>query len=525
METKRLPLASFFDPRDAALTKDGLLSNCYEEKDTSGTRIVKRPGYTLKISIAASPSRGITLFGLGNYLVAGSNFYDMVGTQRALTGASSNGPVSFTTIPSQGSTTAKLIIQDTLGMWVFDGSTVTRVTDGDYPVTTVPGVVYLNGTVYVMDADGVIRGSDLLDPFSWSALNFISAKSEGGQAIALARHLSYILAFRSEATEIFYDAGNPVGSPLAPMLSAYMKIGCASAGSIASNGNTTFFVGQTKSDGRAVYRMDGFKASVISTPFVDRILRSTSLALTHAYVMKQNGHEFYFLNLPSAGLSLVYDLGEDRWSRWTHELLGATDFPATTVTVDGLVTATTPVAHNLSDGDPILIQAEIVPVTVLSATTFSFTPALAIPTNTTYKSYTELPFPGVFYSRGLVEEDLLLDKDTAKVYSMNVNVYQDIGSPINTRSRTSLSDWGVMREKFFKRLELVGDVFSSQVLVRYTDDDYQTWSQFEPILVTDDRAQIGPLGSGRRRAHEFRHLANTPLRMEALEVDFFVGAR
>ena len=39
--------------------------------------------------------------------------------------------------------------------------TVTKITDAQYPTTTVRGIAYLDGTYYVMNPNGQIFGSDL----------------------------------------------------------------------------------------------------------------------------------------------------------------------------------------------------------------------------------------------------------------------------------------------------------------------------------------------------------------------------
>jgi len=91
-------------------------------------------------------------------------------------------PFSFTLIPASGSVPVKVFLKTSLYAWVYDGTTMTQVTDPDYPASTVPGVVYLDGTIYVMNSQGVIFGSDLNNPTSWSALNFISANSEADAA-------------------------------------------------------------------------------------------------------------------------------------------------------------------------------------------------------------------------------------------------------------------------------------------------------------------------------------------------------
>jgi hypothetical protein len=224
-------------------------------------------------------------------------------------------PMQLTLIPANGSTQNKVFIKSDIDAWVYDGSSATKVTDGDYPITTVPGVVCLNGAIYVMGSNGQINGSDIYDGLSWDALNFITANAEGDEGIALARQLNYIIAFKSYSTEVFYDAGNPTGSPLAKVQNALLEIGCASASSIAYSDNTIYFMANSKQNGRSVMRMNGYTPEQVSTPFVDKILNDDDLDTVYSFMIKSEGHLFYVLTLKTSGITLAYDAVENSWSR------------------------------------------------------------------------------------------------------------------------------------------------------------------------------------------------------------------
>ena len=59
--------------------------------------------------------------------------------------------------------------------------------------------------------------------------------------------------------------------------------------------------------------------------------------------------------------------------------------------------------------------------------------------------------------------------------------------------------------------------------VRWSDDDYQTWSNTKAIELSDDFPNWSRLGSFRRRAFNFKHALDFPLRLESLEVSFYEG--
>jgi hypothetical protein len=244
---------------------------------------------------------------------------------------------------------------------------------------------------------------------------------------------------------------------------------------------------------------------------------------------------FYVLTLKTSAITLVYDDKMKKWHRWTTYTVGEEVEIEVTTDEYGITTATTTSPNSLEDGDPISVTynngvldiTETVNVTFVSTVQFTFTASqTVVDGSANYIPWISSYFPFVFYTRG-ANEDLLLAEQGSDVMLFEDAVYQDSGQPINTLARTSIEDWGVMREKRFNRLELVGDLEPTTVLVRYNDHDYKAakWSTYRSIVVEADRAQIAALGSGRRRAHEFRHTDNTSLRMIALEADFDVGAR
>ena len=67
--------------------------------------------------------------------------------------------------------------------------------------------------------------------------------------------------------------------------------------------------------------------------------------------------------------------------------------------------------------------------------------------------------------------------------------------------------------------ELIGDKISSQAVIRYSDDDYATYSVFRPVDLSATRSKIRRLGNFRRRAFEILHVKNALLRLEAIEVE------
>jgi hypothetical protein len=413
------------------------------------------------------------------------------------------------------------------------GAGFIQITDVDYPDETVRGVVYLDGTYYVMTPAARIYGSDINNPFSWSALNVIGAFAEPDLGVALFRQLNLIVAFGEYSTEFFYNAANPTGSPLLPYTSAFLELGCASANSIAQAENTLYFMGKAKAKGRSIYMLEGTNPRVISTPYVDRILNADDLLQVSSYFIKVAGHGYYILALPSTGITLVYDTVSGEWGKWTQLRLSNTLTSPAMTWSNGVVTVVKAL-HGRQDGDYISITGSTPSgsngnyvVNVVDANTFTFELASNPGTYVSGASiscYIEDMYQMASYVRA-GNLDLVQDSTTGSVYSVDNGIYQDNGLPIKYQIRTFKVDAGNNKEKYFSKFELIGDKVDATAYVRYTNDDYQTWSKYRPVDLSAQRSQLYRTGRGRRRAYSIINYDNAPIRLESMEITMTEGIR
>lgn len=210
-----------------------------------------------------------------------------------------------------------LVFKNTADAWVLYAGTLQKISSTNYPASTVWGLVNLDDTMYVMDQNGVIYGSNLSDPFTWSANNYITADYESDLGIGIAKYGQMLVAFKSTSMQFFYDAGRFPGSPLLGIPSANTRIGCVWAPSIVNANGTLFWVARTEEAGRYVAFLNGTTPTRVSTPDVERILTSwIPQGFDAAFALRMNGHDFYVLNLQSLSLTLVYDMQEKRWHMW-----------------------------------------------------------------------------------------------------------------------------------------------------------------------------------------------------------------
>ena len=401
--------------------------------------------------------------------------------------------------------------------------TITQITDPDYPTTTVRGAVYLDGRFFVMNALGEIYQSALEDASSWSSLEFITSQLNSDAGVCLAKINNYIVAFKKYSTEFFYDAANPTGSILSPVQNAAFHIGCAHADSVQDMVGTLVWMGQSRNGfGRTVYVLQGVTPTPISDGQIDKILDSDSLATVYSWSAKVGAHSLYGLTLVTTGVTLVYDFTTQLWSFFTYLTSSGVTKTVTAVTAAGVVTSA---AHGYSDGDIVLIAATNASfngwhvATDVTTNTFQLqaTGAVFSGSGTSVK-HTETYFP-VSSSTSNGGKQYMQDATSGTLYEFDQETFVDYVGAIASRMRTPQIDDGSTRNKFMGGIELVGDKVSTSALIRYSDDDYATYSNFRPVSLSGTRPRITRTGKFRRRAIEVLHVGNALFRMQAVNVD------
>lgn len=421
------------------------------------------------------------------------------------------------------------MLKSTKDAYVFDGSALTKITDVDYPATTVPGVAFLDGYFFVMDAAGTIYNSDLEAPLNWNSLNFIKCEAEPDNGVALAKYLNYIIGFGTWTTEYFFDAANATGSPLSRVQSAAIQVGCANGYSIAQFDGKLVWMGNSRSTGRGIYVFAGGMAEKeISTPDICRILNADDLSTVYAWGAGFNGHPLYILSLVQSGVTLVYDFSTDAWSHFTKRTVGSAKSVTTLTQTNGVASAES-VGHGFSDGDEITIVGadqsgynKTVNVNVIDADNFTYPVDLATVTpatgTITATGSTEAYFDLAYYA-SVGGKDLGQGATNGIIYEILGTAYQDNGAPIDVVCRTAIWDNKNSMEKVSGSVEVIGDKVDSEALLRWSDDDYSTHSKYRRVDLSLKRSRVRRLGSYSRRSFDLRHTANTAFRVEALELE------
>lgn len=134
-----------------------------------------------------------------------------------------------------------------------------------------------------------------------------------------------------------------------------------------------------------------------------------------------------------------------------------------------------------------------------------------------------LPFVDSTYKTSTAET-LLQHATDGWLYTVSSNNFTDQGNRITLDIYTPNFDAGTSRFKTLQSLYFDTNQIAGSVLdVRYSDDDYQTWSDFRPVDLSLQKPMLVNLGSFKRRAFDLRHSKPTRFRMKAMDFQTDIG--
>lgn len=115
------------------------------------------------------------------------------------------------------------------------------------------------------------------------------------------------------------------------------------------------------------------------------------------------------------------------------------------------------------------------------------------------------------------------DSVNGELYELDQDTYTDADGVINFRLVTPLLDADTQYRKTINRVEVIGDKNNTVLRVRHTDNDYQNWSMYRNVNLSDTRPVLFQNGITRRRAYELFNNENTFIRLASLEIDVVLG--
>lgn len=410
--------------------------------------------------------------------------------------------------------------------WVIDEFNVlTKITDSNFPPnqstakTLAGGVAWVDGNLYVLDTDGFIWNSNDDDPYTWDALGFINAgRSEDG-GIFIAQHATGIAVFGTRSIEFFYNAGNPVGSPLQRRNDLFFLVGAINTNSVSVQGNRVYFLGSEETGTLGLYRLEDFQVQKISTKSDDDLLAEARHVKKLEFFLSGillRSHQLCFVSgVQSIGDGLYFADADYIESQGTYVLVDGTDLYATQFTLvwdetigqwsnydsPALEFGGFPVINGTSR---LRSKNTVASLLMLNGEIVEFSPSFEPVDKTSVKAYFE-------------PDDYIVNQDD---YVLVNGEDASFGIPMSVRLPEY--DGGTMTLKFCHRLELVGTtladgVGNSDIFVSWSDDHYRTVSP-KRRLSTSFRQKLSRLGKFKRRSYQIDYDGLEPLRIEGVEM-------
>lgn len=208
-----------------------------------------------------------------------------------------------------------LIIVTEQKAYVWDGATLTRVTDLD--LESPNSVTVLNNQA-IYDGDNDRFGvSDVGDPSVIDGLNYATAESKGDNLIRVFAFDQNVYMFGESTIEQWWNSG--VGQPPFDRIqNGIIEIGLASLYAVDSNVNFTYFLGSDK----RVYQARGAARNPVSDAALVKEFESYStISDAILWCMDIRNQNFVVLTFPTAKKTWVLPEG-GQWFEWSSGTQG-----------------------------------------------------------------------------------------------------------------------------------------------------------------------------------------------------------
>lgn len=386
--------------------------------------------------------------------------------------------------------------------WILTAAEALTQIASNFPTTLCHGGAVLDGILIVMDEDGTIYDSDVDDPTTFGATNFITAERERDKGVYLGKHHDHVVTLNTRSIELFYipKPPNSSGSVLSRRQDIYYNIGCASGLAVWENGDVIYFLGSKPTGQIQIYKLENFQVIPVSkdtmSSYLTQGLTQSGLKIVMTGLAGM-GHDiliFTVYTLTGASdeinpkVTLTYDTETNLWGFWTTEVASHTYFPliAWTKRTGGqnpTVSARTGEGI-MYNGDIININDKLVPIDTVGGTD------------------------------GIYEDDIY----EPDIY---VTTSESMGTNIPVVVRTGLKDGDTTEYKFQSRETVIMEnTASSQTLtIKHSDESVDNFNSGETIDTSLDRKEIHQCSRFMKRNYQLEYQGSDQLFIEFLDVD------
>lgn len=191
-------------------------------------------------------------------------------------------------------------------------TTLAKVVDADYP--GLGSVDFLDGFFVGPKLDsGRWYKSASYDGANWVATDFTNAEASPDNSKFLRVANQQALVFGENTTEFFSNTG-VAGFPFQSIRGTTIQWGLAANASCVLSGNNVFALMKSKDGQPRAVKIVGYQDQRVSNDAIEQIWQrysGYSDATGFSYMM--DGHVFYQLNFPSAGVSWLFDDNTGMW--------------------------------------------------------------------------------------------------------------------------------------------------------------------------------------------------------------------
>jgi len=194
---------------------------------------------------------------------------------------------------------------------------------------TPPGMseitnVFMDGYTFYADAFGTIQASQINDAATFNALDVTTAQAKAGQLRRLISYDQHLFAMCETWIEVFRNTGNLEGFPFSrvAVINRGLIAPYAVAGYQDGFGKALVWVG----DDNGIHILDGYTATRISTPDVDRNIEALGDKLgieMNCYITSGAA----FVSVSSAEWTWEFNLTTQQWSERHSKLRDGTTLP------------------------------------------------------------------------------------------------------------------------------------------------------------------------------------------------------
>jgi Phage stabilisation protein len=310
-----LPFVSGFQGRPSVGIPSLRVINAYSEPSPGGpkqTVRIGRPGLTRYATLGSGPIlRQLQTAGLFNgalFSISGGALYSndtLIGT------------IPYSQSPRMAATDTQLAIVSGGALYVYDGTNLNLIkyfNDGESLLPPFSGVAVLyNIFVFTVAGSNQFFFSQVGDATNINAANFSSAQTTPSPIVEVSVLAEELYFTKTDRTEI-WDYTGALTAPFAESPGRTYIRGTPAQNSVVTNlDNALFWLG----DDLEVYRSSNVPLK-ISNAYIDDVLRTNAANAGQviAFAAGIQGHWFYVMSIPSAGLTFAYDCATKEWLQW-----------------------------------------------------------------------------------------------------------------------------------------------------------------------------------------------------------------